>query len=122
MEQIEAAAEKLQTWSRLSEPLPSAVSSAPQAIERRPEAPPASTDRCNTLIPISSAWHRYSLYSQAKLSAIARQLNERPRKTLLYQTRAEEFVECVTAIRCHHRAFSRLAHTPLKTGTMTYLL
>ena len=27
-----------------------------------------------------------SLYSQAKLSAIARQLNERPRKTLLYQT------------------------------------
>src|SRR5712672_1051079 len=28
-----------------------------------------------------------SLHSQAKLSAIARQLNERPRKTLLYQTR-----------------------------------
>jgi IS30 family transposase len=27
-----------------------------------------------------------SLHSQAKLSAIARQLNERPRKTLLYQT------------------------------------
>lgn len=52
-----------------------------------------------------------SLYSRAKLSAIARQLNERPRKTLLYQTRAEEFVECVTAIRCHHRAFSRNWHT-----------
>ena len=27
-----------------------------------------------------------SLYSQAKLSAVARQLNERPRKTLQYQT------------------------------------
>jgi IS30 family transposase len=27
-----------------------------------------------------------SLHSQAKRSAIARQLNERPRKTLLYQT------------------------------------
>jgi IS30 family transposase len=32
-----------------------------------------------------------SLYSQAKLSAIARQLNERPRKTLLFQTPAEKF-------------------------------
>ena len=39
-----------------------------------------------------------SLYSQAKLSAIARQLNERPRKTLLYQTPAEKFAECVAAI------------------------
>jgi IS30 family transposase len=39
-----------------------------------------------------------SVYSQAKLSAIARQLNERPRKTLLYQTPAEKFAECVAAI------------------------
>jgi IS30 family transposase len=39
-----------------------------------------------------------SLYSQAKLSAIARQLNERPRKTLLYQTPAQKFAECVAAI------------------------
>jgi IS30 family transposase len=38
------------------------------------------------------------LYSQAKLNAIARQLNERPRKTLLYQTPAEKFAECVAAI------------------------
>ena len=36
--------------------------------------------------------------SQAKLSAIARQLNERPRKTLLYQTPADKFAECVAAI------------------------
>jgi IS30 family transposase len=39
-----------------------------------------------------------SLHSQAKLSAIARQLNTRPRKTLLYQTPAEKFAQCVAAI------------------------
>jgi IS30 family transposase len=39
-----------------------------------------------------------SKHSQAKLSAIARQLNERPRKTLLYQTPAAKFAECVAAI------------------------
>jgi IS30 family transposase len=39
-----------------------------------------------------------SVHSQAKLSAIARQLNERPRKTLLYKTPAETFAECVAAI------------------------
>ena len=36
-----------------------------------------------------------SSYSQAKLNAIARQLNERPRKTLGYQTPAEMFSQCV---------------------------
>ena len=36
-----------------------------------------------------------SVHSQAKLSAIARQLNERPRKTLQYQTPAEKFKQCV---------------------------
>jgi IS30 family transposase len=34
-------------------------------------------------------------YSQAKLNAVARQLNERPRKTLGYQTRAEMFSQTV---------------------------
>ena len=36
-----------------------------------------------------------STYSQAKLNAIARQLNERPRKTHGYQTPAEVFSQCV---------------------------
>jgi IS30 family transposase len=34
-------------------------------------------------------------FNQAKLSAVARQLNERPRKTLHYQTPAEKFEACV---------------------------
>jgi IS30 family transposase len=34
-------------------------------------------------------------YSQAKLNAVARQLNERPRKTLGYQTPAEMFSQIV---------------------------
>ncbi|MET4426345.1 hypothetical protein [Bradyrhizobium sp. RT3a] len=38
-----------------------------------------------------------SLHSQAKLRANARQLNERPGRTLLYQTLAEKFAECVAA-------------------------
>jgi IS30 family transposase len=38
-----------------------------------------------------------SEFSQAKLSAVARQLNERPRKTLQYQTPAEKFEACVAA-------------------------
>jgi IS30 family transposase len=39
-----------------------------------------------------------STFSQAQLSAIARQLNERPRKTLMYQTPAEKFAESVASI------------------------
>ena len=39
-----------------------------------------------------------SLYSQAKLNTIARQLNERPRKTLDYETPAERFNACVASI------------------------
>ena len=40
-----------------------------------------------------------STHSQAKLSAVARQLNERPRKTLQYKTPAEKFAQCVAATR-----------------------
>jgi IS30 family transposase len=36
-----------------------------------------------------------SVYSQAKLNAVARQLNERPRKTQGYQTPAEMFSQTV---------------------------
>jgi IS30 family transposase len=38
-----------------------------------------------------------SIHSQAKLSAVARQLNERPRKTLNYETPAERFNACVAS-------------------------
>ena len=36
-----------------------------------------------------------SVHSQAKLNAVARSLNERPRKTLEYETPAERFGQCV---------------------------
>ena len=39
-----------------------------------------------------------SIHSQSKLSAVARQLNERPRKTLNYETPAERFQVCVASI------------------------
>ncbi|OAN99181.1 integrase [Sphingomonadales bacterium EhC05] len=38
-----------------------------------------------------------SVHSQAKLNAVARELNERPRKTLSYETPAERFEACVAA-------------------------
>ena len=36
-----------------------------------------------------------SVYSQAELNKVARQLNERPRKTLEFETPAERFSACV---------------------------
>jgi IS30 family transposase len=39
-----------------------------------------------------------SVYSQAKLNAVARRLNERPRKTLDYETPAERFQQTIASI------------------------
>jgi IS30 family transposase len=39
-----------------------------------------------------------SVYPQAKLNAVARRLNERPRKTLNYETPAERFAQSVASI------------------------
>lgn len=38
-----------------------------------------------------------SIYSQAKLNAVARRLNERPRKTLDYETPAERFQQTIAS-------------------------
>jgi len=38
-----------------------------------------------------------SVHSQAKLNAVARRLNERPRKTLNYETPAQRFNQCVAS-------------------------
>jgi IS30 family transposase len=40
-----------------------------------------------------------SLHSQAQLNRIARELNERPRKTLDFETPAERFSQCVASTR-----------------------
>ena len=39
-----------------------------------------------------------SVYSQAHLNKVARQLNERPRKTLGFETPAKRFNACVASI------------------------
>jgi len=38
-----------------------------------------------------------SVHSRAKLNAVARQLNERPRKTLDFETPVERFSQCVAS-------------------------
>jgi IS30 family transposase len=38
-----------------------------------------------------------SVHSQAKLNEVARQLNERPRKTLDFETPAEDFNQCIAS-------------------------
>jgi IS30 family transposase len=37
------------------------------------------------------------VYSQVKLNAVARRLNERPRKTLNYETPAERFQQTIAS-------------------------
>ncbi|MEY8099898.1 transposase, partial [Falsihalocynthiibacter sp. S25ZX9] len=79
--------------------------------------PHSPSHRCKQRLP-GNAWQRGSnentnrslrqyfpkgtdlaIHSQAKLSAVARPLNEPPRKTLGYETPAERFNVCVASIR-----------------------
>jgi IS30 family transposase len=43
-----------------------------------------------------------NVHSRQKLSQVARQLNERPRKTLGYETPVERFNQCVASTNCTH--------------------
>jgi IS30 family transposase len=46
---------------------------------------------------ISSLGTDLSVYSQAELNEVARQLNERPRKTLEFEMPAERFNACIAS-------------------------
>jgi IS30 family transposase len=70
----------------------------------RPKACKLSEDRALARTVTNGLLRQYlpkgidiSSYSQAKLNAVARQLNERPRKTLGYQTPAEMFSHTVAS-------------------------
>jgi hypothetical protein len=67
--------------------------SRPPALVIGFERPMAT--RCRLLRQYLPKGLDISTYSQAKLNAIARQLKERPRKTLGYQSPTEVFSQCV---------------------------
>lgn len=56
-----------------------------------------------------------STYSQAKLNAVARRLNERPRKTLNFQTPAEMFSQTVASTHVPHAIRLALGAVALDT-------
>ena len=55
------------------------------------------------MVELVSGPDRGLAYSQAVLNKVACQLNERPRKTLGYETPTERFNACVASTGCAHR-------------------